>query len=164
MMDEALILGLGLLGVALLLIVVEVFVPSGGVISLAATAVAIAGVVVLFRVSATWGVAGILAILILGPMVGFFALQILPSTPVGRRMLFGDTGLDEPVLSGMVPPALDRFIGTQGTAVTDLRPIGVVKIGDERLDAFSEISFIRAGTPVRVTGVDPTQIRVRPVA
>lgn len=162
-MNETLMLGLGLLGVALLLIVVEVFVPSGGVISLAATAVAIAGVVVLFRVSVMWGVAGILAILILGPLVGFFALQILPSTPVGRRMLFGDAGQDEPVLSGMAPPALDRFIGTEGVAVTDLRPIGVVKIGDERLDAVSEISFIRAGTPVRVSGVDPTQIRVRPV-
>lgn len=163
-MNESLMLGLALLGVALLLVVVEVFVPSGGVISLAATTVAIAGVVVLFRVSMLWGIAGILAILILGPLVGLFALQILPSTPMGRRMLFGDLGHDEPVLSGLNTPELDRLIGSEGTAVTDLRPIGVVKIGEERLDAVSELSFIRAGSRVRVTGVDPTQIRVRPVS
>ena len=61
--------GLALLAASLLLIVVEVFVPSGGVISLVAAVVAVAGVVCLFRVSVLWGFAGLLSMAILAPLL-----------------------------------------------------------------------------------------------
>lgn len=163
-MNEMLLLGLGLMGMALLLVVVEVFIPSGGVVSLVAAAVAITGVVVLFRVSAPWGAAGLLAMVILGPLTGFFALQILPNTPMGRKMLFGDSGQDQAVLSEGVIQARDHLIGAEGVAVTDLRPIGEIRVGDERIDAVCEISFLGAGDRVRITAVEPNRVRVRPVA
>ena len=54
--DDFLFWGLGLVAAALLLIVVEVFVPSAGLISLTATGCAIAGVYCLFKVSVGWGI------------------------------------------------------------------------------------------------------------
>ena len=48
-METLLLAGIGLILLGALLIVVEAFVPSGGVIGLAAAACAVAGVVVLFR-------------------------------------------------------------------------------------------------------------------
>lgn len=162
-MNEMLLLGLGLMGVALLLVVVEVFIPSAGVISLVAAAVAITGVVVLFRVSIGWGAAGLLAMLILGPLTAFFALQILPNTPMGRKLLFGDAGQEQPVLTAGVAPSMEHLIGVEGVAMTDLRPIGEVRIGEERMDAVSEISFLQAGSRVRITAVEHNRVRVRPV-
>ena len=164
-MNEMLLLGLGLLGLALLLIFVEVFIPSGGVISLVAAVVALAAVVILFRVSVGWGAAGLLAVLILGPLTGFFALQILPSTPMGKKLLFGEAGQDQPVLSEQAAQAhaYEHLVGAEGVAVTDLRPIGEVRVGDERVDAICEVSFVPVGDAVRITAVEPTRVRVRPL-
>jgi membrane-bound serine protease (ClpP class) len=43
-----------------------------------------------------------------------------------------------------------ELVGATGVAVTDLRPSGVAKIGDERVDVEAESSWINAGTPIRV--------------
>ncbi|MBL8759125.1 MAG: hypothetical protein JNK35_11930, partial [Phycisphaerae bacterium] len=48
-MEPLLLWGLGLLAASLLIVVIELFLPSAGVLALVATAVAIAGVVCLFR-------------------------------------------------------------------------------------------------------------------
>lgn len=156
--------GLALLAAALLLIFVEVFVPSGGIISMVSAVVAIAGVVCLFRVSVGWGLTGVLMVLILGPMAAFFALQMLPSTPMGKKLLHGAEGMET---TSPAPPdagIYDALAGQEGEAVTDLRPVGVVRIDGKRVDALSEVSVIRAGTRVRVTSVQGRQVKVRPVA
>lgn len=167
-MNESLLLwGLALLAASLLLIIVEVFVPSGGVISLVAAVVAISGVVCLFRVGIVWGLTGLLAMVILAPIVGMFALKILPSTPMGRRLIHGADSPDADE-NGDAPdePAggLDSLIGAEGVALTDLRMVGVVRVAGRKHPGISEISFIRAGTSVRVTAVDGNQLRVRPLA
>jgi membrane-bound serine protease (ClpP class) len=43
-----------------------------------------------------------------------------------------------------------ELLGASGVAVTDLRPAGVAKIGDERVDVVADSEWIEAGTPVRV--------------
>jgi membrane-bound ClpP family serine protease len=165
--DPMLLWGLGLLAAALLVVFIEMFVPSGGLLALVAAVVAIAGVVCLFRVSALWGVIGLLAVLILGPTVIFFGLSIMPSTPFGKKLLFGESGREEPVLGtedeARQESAIERLVGTEGVALTDLRPVGAVRLDGQRYDALAEINLIRAGTPVRVTSVEGTQIKVRPV-
>ncbi len=170
MSESYLAWGLALLAAALLLIVVEVFVPSAGMISLMAAAMAIAGVVCLFQVSVVWGVLGLLGILILGPVVGFFALNIMPSTPLGKKLLFGSGGEEEPGLGSSgakdgdaASEDLGLLIGSEGVALTDLRPVGTIRVGETKVDALAETSMIRAGTKVRITAVVDNQIKVRPV-
>ncbi len=167
-MSEALLYwGLGLLAISILLIVLEVFVPSAGVISLVSVTLAIVGIVCLFRYDWRWGTIGLLGVLILGPTVFFFGLQLLPSTSIGRRLI-GEQPTDQ-------PPGPDPFaamVNAEGEALTDLRPGGFVRIEDasgnptpdgHRVQAISEVAFIAAGTRVRVTGADGLAVRVRPV-
>ena len=159
--------GLGLLGAALLLVIIEVFIPSGGLIAIAAGGTAIAGVVCLFRYSTTWGILGVLALLLLGHATFAFALRVWPSTAVGRRML-GERPPEvieaERLAAQRERDRLLALVGSEGGALTDLRPVGVVKVGAERLDALAETGFIRSGSRVRITVVEMNQIKVRAIA
>jgi membrane-bound ClpP family serine protease len=166
--DETLLFwGLGLLAVGLLLIIVEVFVPSGGLITVVAAGSSVAGVYCLFRYNTTWGVAGAAAMLLLGPMFFMFALKIWPSTPIGRRMM----GEPPPeVVEAQRQREMSRreqymaLVGAEATVITDLRPVGIIEIDGQRYDGLAQSSFVPAGSKVRVTAVEGTQIRVRPVA
>lgn len=156
--------GVGLIGIAIILLAVEVFVPSGGLISLAATGLAIVGVVCLFRVDWRWGLSSILVLLILGPTVVYFGLQIFPSTPIGRKLInASSSGPDEPGPGAAVAGEHEALINSEGEAITDLRPGGFVRIEGKRLAALSEVAYIEAGSRVRVTAADGMNLRVRPV-
>ena len=159
--------GLGLLAAALLLVVIEVFVPSGGLIAFISAGSAIAGVFCLFKVSPTWGLIGILCVVILGPLTFSFALRVWPSTPMGRKMMGEQT--PEQIEAARQAELKERerlasLIDAEGVVLTDLRPVGVVQIGGERFDALAESAFIRAGTKVKVTVVASNQIKVRAIA
>ncbi|MCB9832028.1 MAG: hypothetical protein H6807_06085 [Planctomycetes bacterium] len=51
--------------------------------------------------------------------------------------------------------------GEQGVAVTALRPSGVVRIGDRKVDVVTRGAFLEAGTPVRVVEVSGNRVVVR---
>ena len=163
-METMLVLGLGLLALSLVLIMVEALVPSGGLIGLTALVCAIAGVVALFRHSAMWGASGVLVLVVLGPMCFLWAVRMLPHTPLGRKLIGPDPDeIAREVQTGGQAERAARLalIDATGRAVTDLRPIGLVEINGQRHDAVAEGALIDRGTPVRVTGVDGLQIRVR---
>lgn len=162
-MEPLLLWGIGLLLAALLVLAIEVFVPSMGLLSVLAGAMALGGLACLYSHSLSWGITGTLVVLILGPTIVAFGFRILPSTPFGRKMLFGEEGEDKPVLPEPVASEFEGLVGQTGEAVTDLRPVGMILVAGQRLDALTETSYIRAGTRVRVTSVEGTQIKVRPV-
>jgi membrane-bound serine protease (ClpP class) len=110
-----------------------------------------------------WGLSGTLAAVVLVPIIVYFGFQIMPSTPFGRKMLFGESGEHEPVLKTDGVDECAALVGMEGDALTDLRPVGVARIGKERLDVLSEVSYVRAGSRVRVTAVEGTTVKVRPV-
>jgi membrane-bound ClpP family serine protease len=163
--DEVMLFwGLGLLAASLLLIVVEVFVPSMGVIAIVAAACAVAGVICMFRVSLGWGVASLATVAVLGPMAFGFALKVWPSTPIGRAML-GEPTPEEAEAARQAAmkerDALLALVGAEGKVLTDLRPVGVVEIDGRRYEALSESSLIRAGARVRVTVIEGSRMKVR---
>ncbi|MBM4109491.1 MAG: hypothetical protein FJ255_11910 [Phycisphaerae bacterium] len=165
-MDPMLLWGLGLIGAAILLVVLEVFVPSAGVITVTAVVVAIAGVVCLFIYETVWGVAGMLTVAVLGPVVGFGALQLWRHTPLGRKMI--GVPSDEEVEARREAERHEQesrlaLIGAEGVALTDLRPVGVVRIGEHRMDALAQTFMIPAGSRVKVVHVEGTQVKVRAV-
>jgi membrane-bound ClpP family serine protease len=159
-------LGIGLLAVALLLVVVEAFIPSGGAIGVVALVVAVCGLVALFRFDPKWGLAGTLITVVLGPMAFFFALSLLPSTPFGRRLI-GEPSEEEIARRAQTErefrARFEAMIGLEGVAVTDLRPVGEAKFGGQRYDVLAEGGLIAAGTPVRITRAEPNMIKVRAV-
>ncbi|GAB4384104.1 MAG: hypothetical protein Kow0022_05680 [Phycisphaerales bacterium] len=165
-MSEATMLyaGICLLAIAVLLIVIEAFVPSGGIIGTVAVVAAIAGVVVLFRHGVASGVAGLATVLVLGPAAFFFAMSVLPSTPIGRRLISEPS---EEELHARQEKELrlreeyHRLVGAEGVALTDLKPVGIAKIGGKRYDVLAEGGLIDMGTRIRVTSAEPNLIKVR---
>ncbi len=54
-----------------------------------------------------------------------------------------------------------RFLGKTGTAITPLRPTGIAEFDGERVEVTTEGTYIAAGSPLRVVGVDRRHIFVR---
>ncbi len=169
-MTEALLYwGLGLLALSLLLVVVEVFLPTAGVLAVVSVVLAVVGIVCLFRHDWRFGVGGVLAMIVLGPAVAFLALQVFPSTPLGRKIINADGTDPESAADGTGSGRDDMslYINREAEALTDLRPGGFVRLevdgSARRIAASSEVAFIPAGTRVRITAADGLQVRVRPV-
>lgn len=163
-MEPLLIWGIALLVVAFALIAVEAFVPSGGAIGVLAGLAAIGSVICLWMVSWTFGLTGLLIVLILGPMAFFGALNMLPATPLGRSLL-GEPSEEEVIAREMAERAEQdaraALVGATGTALTDLRPIGRIEINGQRYEALAETGAIDRGESIRVTGADMHELRVR---
>jgi len=163
-MDSLLIIGLGLIGLSLLLIVLEAFVPSGGILGIGSLISAIAGIVYLFKYETLWGAIGFLGVAILGPMVFVFSVKMLPSTPLGRMML-GRSGeeiaQDRYESTKAQRSEREHLLGLEGNSATDMRPSGVVEIEGERHDAIAKGGIIDRGSRVKVTKVDGLTIEVR---
>jgi len=163
-MDSLLLIGIGLLGLGVLLMVLEAFVPSGGILGLGAMASAVAGIVFLFKYDTMWGAIGSLGTVILGPMVFMGAINMLPNTKFGRTMV-GDSGEEiaqrKADLNRKQRGEREELMGKEGTALTDMRPSGVVEIDGHRHDAISRGEIVDKGQVIRVSGVDGLTIEVR---
>lgn len=162
-MDPLLLWGLILLGSAFVIGAIDLFVPTAGVLIVTALAVALAGIVLLFRYDTGWGAAGLGAVVVGGPAMVALGFRIFPHTPIGRKLILGgDRDEDEAPAPEAVDP-LAKLVGSEAMVVSDLRPVGVVRIGTQKFDALSETTLVRAGQSVRVTGYEAGTLKVRPV-
>jgi membrane-bound ClpP family serine protease len=159
--------GIVLLVGALGLLVLEIFVPSMGLISIVGVTLAIVGLVLLYRYDPVIGMIGTAAMVLMGPMVVVFGLKVFPHTPIGRTMLYGGKTEEELEQEAALARAeADKrlaLIGMEGEALTVLRPVGAVRIEGKRYDALAELGMIQPGTRVKVTAVDGTRVKVRQV-
>ncbi len=166
-MDALLLWGLGLLAGAVVVGLLEIFVPSHGLLAFASAVMSVAGVVCLWRHDEGWGLSGALALLVLAPAGLYFGLRIWPSTPVGRKII-GAPSEEEVLRQRQAEEAerqqLQALVGRSGVVVVELRPIGVVEVGGKRYDAVSETSFAKPGAKIKVSVAEPNQLRVRPLA
>lgn len=159
---------------AILLVVLELGVPSGGLIGLVAGVAAIGSIVAFFMYDTMIGFAALLGYIILVPIAGIFGFKVWLNSPLARRMILGSSTEGFPAEDEEGGPeahapgstrereALRSLIGVEGTTATALRPIGTVVIEGRRIDAFAETGVIEAGIPVIVTEVYDNQIKVRP--
>jgi membrane-bound serine protease (ClpP class) len=171
--EGAMLWGFALLGVALVLVAIELFVPSGGLIAILAGIAIVSSVVAFFKYDQTWGLVSLGTYLLLGPMLFAFGFKIWLHSPLAKRVILGGPDLEADDEEGAPPSpssrgqsmraALEGLIGAEGQAITALRPVGTVKINGQRVDALSESGIIPAGTTVVVTEVVDRQIKVRAI-
>lgn len=167
-MSEYLIWAVSLLGIAALLFVLEIVIPSGGIIGLVAVAAGLGAVVAFWFESPTWGIVSLAGLLIMVPVCINFALKVFPNTPFGKKLILGEDEEDEEELARIEQARREEeqkrqaLIGAEGTTVTPLRPGGSVKIDGVTIEASSEVGMIDAGVPIKVTKVDAFGVRVRP--
>lgn len=166
MTEPMLIWAFGLLAAAVVILVLELFLPSGGVLGLLSGALAVASVVCFWRVSPGWGITSLAGLLILAPLVFTFFVKVWPDTTMGRKMILAedDSEIERRAMEESEEKTReDSLVGVQGKAVTDLRPVGVVLLDNQRVEALAEGAWIEAGQAVRVTHVEGTRIKVRAI-
>jgi len=150
-------------GVAITLLVLEAFLPSGGVLGILAGLVALAGIVMFFRFDTMWGMVSMCVALLATPFIVAAMLWIWPNTPIGRALTLEDEqelnnqqGLPNEAEGGIA-------VGLEGEALTDLRPVGACRLGSSRIDCIAQSGVIEKGAPVKVIGVEGTSIKVKPI-
>jgi membrane-bound ClpP family serine protease len=144
------------------LIIAEVFVPSGGLISLCALACLIGGAVIFFQHSTTAGWIGIGIASVMIPGVLIFAYKIFPKTRFGKSVTLspperpqGDAIPDTSVLKEM--------LGKVGTVLTPLRPVGMCDFEGLRIECVAESGYVEKDKKVKVINVESTQLTVRTI-
>ena len=168
--STALLWGFLLFAGAIFCTILELFVPSGGMLGLLSGLLAISSLVAFFFHDSRWGLAfmGVYAVLIPAFIAFFFKVWV--HTPIGRRMVLsstvtgqveseeGETLPDQASVHGAAARAL---VGAHGVAETTLRPVGTIRLAGKRIDAIAESGIIEARSRVVVTEVYDNQIKVR---
>ncbi|CAN5698127.1 NfeD family protein [soil metagenome] len=177
--------GVGVLALALLALTAFVSTPAGiydmllillGVVLLAVEALILPG----------FGVAGILGVGVLsfavfrifqedwvfvlgyaavfGGVIAAGLLWYLPNSrfasPFRLNTRIGRTIGDAVAEPGRYGERAD-LVGLEGVALTDLRPAGVARFGDDRIDVVTQGDFIPTGSPIRVLRVEGNRVTVR---
>lgn len=157
-----------LLGLGVLLLLVELFFLPGFGVAGVLGALALAASVLLSLIGTAPSTGEIMTAvnILIGAMliVGFVGWQLLRRLPEDRRarqLLHREELTRE--LGYVSAQSRDDLIGKQGMAITDLRPAGTVRIGDERLDVVSEGPWIAAGTTVRIIRAEGYRHVVEPI-
>lgn len=149
-----------LLVAAAVLLLVEVLTPTLGLLG-AAALLAMGGAIYIAFALNTWLGMLILGACMLGtPTYLYFAVKLLPNSPVGKRLFLRaapDATNDATPESG----ELHTLIGKQGQAATTLRPSGEVTVDGKRYDARAEFGMIESGRAVKVVRAGGTDVVVR---
>ena len=143
--------------VGILVIIAEIIIPSGGILSILAIGLFGYSLYLVFTsISATAGTAFIIADLIIVPILVYFGIKFLAKSPVTLR-----TKLSKE--DGVTAQSLDQndYLGSLGLAITDLRPSGVATIEDQRLDVVTQGEYLEKQTEIIVIAVCGNQIVVK---
>jgi len=142
------------------LIIAEVFVPSGGIISICALACLIGGVVIFFRHSATFGWIGVIVAVIMIPSVLVVAYKIFPTTRFGKSVTLAPPKRQQ---GDAIPDTaeLKEMPGVIGLVLTPLRPVGMCDFSGQRIECVAESGYVDKGKKVKVIRVQGTQLTVR---
>jgi len=145
---------------AIALLVLEMFIPSGGLLGLLSAVGFLASLVFVFREDSTLGFVYLLGMAVGLPILLMAMVKYWPYTTLGRMMLnLPPPGTEpEPTFS-----PVEDLLGRRGTAKSKMLPSGAVVIDGRTYDAVSAGIAIELGDPIEVFRVEGNRITVRPV-
>ncbi len=140
------------------LVVLEVFIPSGGLLSFLSAIAIVGSVVVAFRRDSTSGLGFLVITVIAVPAAIALAFKLWPHTPMGKAFL------GELMTSEDMQPVDSRreLVGRVGVAKSKMLPAGSILIDGHLLDAVSQGIAIEVGQPIVVVEVKGNRVVVRP--
>lgn len=163
-MDQSL-LALLLLALGLAFLVAEIFIPSGGLISVMAVISLTASV---FFAWSAWGEdqptmwwTYLTALVFLLPTTILLAIIILPRTPWGKRIILEGPELEEVTPYVHEEAHLSRLVGKTADTLSLLNPGGMVLVEGERIHCESEGMLIDPGQQVKIIGLKGNRLIVR---
>ncbi|HEY2249413.1 MAG TPA: NfeD family protein, partial [Planctomycetaceae bacterium] len=154
-----------LLAIGITLLIAEVLIPSGGIISVLATLALVGALACAWQ--AWWNssqgnfwafVAGMALLL---PATVVAAFYVWPSTPLGKRAILEGPAPHEVASFVEQQEKYRQMVGKVGETVTALNPAGIVRIDGQRVHCQSEGMILDPGARVRVISARANSVVVR---
>ena len=142
-----------LTAVAVLLALAEVMLPTGGVLGIIAGLCAVAAIVLCFTIDKWLGMGVTVAAMILAPFLAAGVMKLWERSPVGKKLIITNVA-GKPDVEHVV-------VGSIGTALSPLRPMGEADFAGDTLQVLSEFGPVGRGEAVRVLSFDGVVARVR---
>lgn len=155
-MSEQYILPLVLQIIGVIVIIAEIILPSGGILSIIAISVLGFSLFKAFSISSNIGMIFSVADIIMIPLAVLLGLKLLAKSPVTLRKTLSKK---EGVVSQKKD--MDQLLDASGVAVTDLRPAGSIRIDKKKIDAVTQGEYIDKGALVHVIEVTGNQVIVK---
>jgi membrane-bound ClpP family serine protease len=161
---EPLHLAFILIAAGIVLLLAELFIPSGIFFVLAIAAI-VGGVVLTFTHSNDMYVGWItlIGVFIALPVLGSIILHYWPRTSMGKRFFLSRPEEDATLASMPVNLELEQLRGRFGRTLSALRPAGIVDFDGRRVDTITEGMMVEGGQWVRCIDVQVGKVIVRPV-
>ncbi len=140
------------------LVIAELMFPSFGMLGILAATSFLVGILKAFAISSKSGYIAVGGVCLAVPLGIWIGLTLLQNTRLGNRLLM--KGPPPEQNSAAATPDLARLVGATGRTVTPMRPAGIVQIGNQRVDAVSDGSFLESDRPIRVTHVEGNRVVV----
>ena len=143
-----------------LLIVAEVFVPSGGIISICSLACLAGGVAIFFHHSTKAGWVGTAIAIVMIPVVLVIAYKIFPKTEFGKTVTLTPPQREH---GDAIPDSeqLQKLLGAEGVVLTPLRPVGMCDFAGRKVECVAEGGYVNKEKKVKVIDVEHRRVTVR---
>jgi len=156
---------IGLISLALvgtLALIVELFVPAGGIIGLVGIGSIITAVVRAFQTQGTLtGSLFLMVTFITVPTIMVLYFKFFPGSFMGKKLILFP-GRNEPDgSSGSGSHPYEGLLGKTGTAETKLRPSGMIIVDGKRYSAVTGGEFIDENSLVQIIQTEGNRIVVR---
>ncbi len=140
------------------LIVVEILIPSFGLISIASLT-CLGGGLYIFH-SYGMSIAGVITAAVVVPVTLVIAYRIFPKSRTGKAVML-EAQVREPGQGVPDSDILKGLIGKKGVTISIMRPVGKCEIEGKKYECVAESGYVPKGTEVEVIEVDGSQVTVR---
>lgn len=140
----------------ILVVIAEVIIPSGGVLAILSIGLFGYSIYIVFiniSTSAGFVLLGVDAVLL--PILVIIGLKLLAKSPVTLKTSLSSK---DGIISQ--PPELEKFMGLEGIATSDLRPSGTAKIDGKRVDVVTRGEYLEKDSEIVVYSVKGNQVIV----
>ena len=155
-----LVLVLILLAAGLFLLLMEIFIPSYGLLTIGGLGSLVGGLYLAFGISSTFGIVCLVLVAVILPIEIVIGVKIFPHTWVGHRIVIAPREKTRRSERSSNEAILD-LEGKEGFTTSACRPAGVAEIDNNRVDVVAEGTIIEAGRPVKVVKVDGNRVVIR---
>jgi membrane-bound ClpP family serine protease len=147
----------------LVVIVLEMLLPSAGVLFVLSAILALAAVIAGFMHSIFLGALMVVILVVSLPVLFAMFSHIWPRTPLGKRLI-----ITAPTLESVLPhtasdDSLEQYKGVKGEVLSPMLPTGSIRIGERILVATCETGAVEAGQWVRVVRIQMNRLLVVPI-
>lgn len=160
-MFDNLTIAYALILLGLVLLVAEVFIPTGGILSVLSVGALVVGVAITFNSDPSTGIVTLIALLIVLPVCLGVAFHYWPKTRLGKKLMLTGPQDDEAATNAPVNLELEQLRGRFGKTASWLRPSGVVEFDGRRVDVITEGPMIEPDRWVRCIDVKSGKVVVR---